>query len=780
MATSKNKFNLIKRLERTSVGEIPLSEILVKIGLILSLIIVIPLMFPTGRSFKYSDLTEGSIANKKVIAPFPFTVLKTDEEYSKEKAEAKNKIPYYFAHNDKINRTQMRNMENLITYLSRTAKALTSSPTTNQNISNQDSMPADSLSLQNIQIQIRNEYKLFLREVDLANILKTFRSVQNSTLGKKLLTNFRSLNSLQYINLRKSEILNKKIILLKKGVEEDALISDFTDASEILQILNSKLSGIENSESIIRFINRLLQPNIEYMKELTERRRAEAVAAVSPGKDLVYENERIVDANERITKDIYQKLFSLETEIAKRSEEEGDVRNILSYLGRYLLTGLILLLYVIYLLANRRKIYRDNKKLLLITVLILLQVGIGALIVGPLGWPSYVIPTTISSMLLGILFDPGIGFVGTVVIGLLLAGIIGFDYSFVVLTMFVGLVAIYSVTNIRTRNQIFKAILYILSAYIIVVFTMGTLRYQELQEIGQIFIYYLLPTAVLSPFITYMMLGVFERLFDITTDVTLLELSDLNHPLLKDLSVKAPGTFHHSIIVGNLSESAALTIGANSLLTRVGSYYHDIGKMEKPEYFVENQKDKRNKHKDLAPNMSAIILSSHVKNGLDMAEKFRLPKLIRDFIPEHHGKNLMSYFYNKAKEENNPKDINEADYRYPGPSPKSKETAIVMLADTVEAATRTLSNPSAGRLRKQVEELVEQRFLEGELDDSDLTMRDLKGIIDGFMSVLLGIFHQRIEYPKAEDNKKSNNQNGVKKEKPVKVVSNEDSGTQQN
>ena len=178
--------------------------------------------------------------------------------------------------------------------------------------------------------------------------------------------------------------------------------------------------------------------------------------------------------------------------------------------------------------------------------------------------------------------------------------------------------------------------------------------------------------------------------------------------------------------------------------------------------------------------MSALILSSHVKNGLEMAEKFKLPKLIRDFIPEHHGKNLMSYFYNKAKEGSNTKDVREADYRYPGPSPKSKETAIVMLADTVEAATRTLSNPSAGRLRKQVEELVEQRFLEGELDDSDLTMRDLKGIIDGFMSVLLGIFHQRIEYPKTDETKKSVPKNIPKKEKPVKMVNNENSGAQQN
>jgi putative nucleotidyltransferase with HDIG domain len=734
-------------------------------------------MFPSGRSFKYSDLAEGSIANKKVIAPFTFSVLKTEEELTKERDEAVDKVPYYFTRNDTINLVQIQNMKSLIDYISKTAKNNPSLPKDLPVESDQDSTSTDSLSLQFVQYQIRNQYNLFLREDDLIKILNQFRTEKSQILSEKLNSDFRSVSSIQYINLRKGEIHNSKIFLVTKGIEEDASISSFSDGSEVLQKINAKLSSLEHSESYVRIFNRLLIPNVQYMAELTDRRRREAKASVSPGKDVIYENERIVDANERITKDIYQKLLSLESAIAERSEEEGDSRNILSYLGRYLLSGLILLLYVIYLWANRRKIYRDNKKLLLITVIIFLQVGAGALIVGPLGWPSYVIPTTISSMLLGILFDPGIGFVGTVVIGLLLAGITGFDYSFAVMTMFVGLVAIYSVIKIRTRNQIFKAILYILSAYIIVVFTMGTLRYQELEEIGQIFVYYVLPNAVLSPFITYMMLGVFERLFDITTDVTLLELSDLNHPLLKDLSVKAPGTFHHSIIVGNLSESAAITIGANSLLARVGSYYHDIGKMEKPEYFVENQKDKNNKHEGLAPNMSAIILSSHVKNGLELAEKYKLPKLIRDFIPEHHGKNLMSYFYNKAKEDGDPKDLNEADYRYPGPSPKSKETAIVMLADTVEAATRTLSNPSAGRLRKQVEELVEQRFLEGELDDSDLTMRDLKGIIDGFMSVLLGIFHQRIEYPKSEESKKSTSQNGAKKEKPVKVVNNEDSGT---
>jgi putative nucleotidyltransferase with HDIG domain len=440
--------------------------------------------------------------------------------------------------------------------------------------------------------------------------------------------------------------------------------------------------------------------------------------------------------------------------------------------AKYLLTALVLFIFVLYLPANRPLIFADNKKLLLLTILIVIQIAIGAIVVNTLGWSSYLIPTTISSMLLGILFDAGMGFISTVIIGLLLGGITGFEYSFILLTIFVGIVSIYSVTHIRTRNHIFRAILHIVLAYSIAVIAFGFLRYETFEEMGQVLLYYILPNAILSPFITYMTLGLFERAFDITTDITLLELSDLNHPLLKELAVKAPGTFHHSIVVGNLAESAAKVIGANSLLARVGSYYHDVGKMEKPEYFVENEQGGKNKHEALAPNMSAIILSSHVKAGLEMAEAYNLPKLIRDFIPEHHGRNLMSFFYNKAKQQKEKNDINIDDYRYPGPSPQSKETAIVMLADTVEAATKTLKNPTASRLRKMVEELIEKRFLEGELDRSDLTMRDLKGIIDGFMSVLSGIYHKRIEYPGGDDEKKKDVKNGTKKDTVESVETN--------
>ena len=235
-----------------------------------------------------------------------------------------------------------------------------------------------------------------------------------------------------------------------------------------------------------------------------------------------------------------------------------------------------------------------------------------------------------------------------------------------------------------------------------------------------------------------------------TTDPSLLVLSDLNKPLLRKLAMRAPGTYHHSILVGSLSEAAAEAIGANSLLTRVGAYYHDIGKMDKPEYFVENQKGGKNPHDKLSPSMSYLIIVSHVKRGLEIAQEHKLPKEIQAFIAEHHGTNLISYFYNKALEKVDAAEISETDFRYPGPKPQSKETGIVMLADTVEAASRTLKDPSVSRLRGMVNSIIDDRFKNCELDESPLTLRELTLIQEAFVQILTGIFHGRIEYPKQE------------------------------
>ena len=247
---------------------------------------------------------------------------------------------------------------------------------------------------------------------------------------------------------------------------------------------------------------------------------------------------------------------------------------------------------------------------------------------------------------------------------------------------------------------------------------------------------------------------IFEYIFRVLTDISLLELSDFNHPLLRRLILEAPGTYQHSLVVANLSESAAEAIGANALLARVGAYYHDIGKLLKPDYFVENLVNYRDVHKNLKPSMSKLIIFNHVKEGAELAKKHHLNSNIVDFIFQHHGKTLVYYFYQRAKELE-PEGKHEEEYRYPGPKPQSKEIAIVALADTIEALSRTLDEPTPSRIEEMVREVVKKRFMEGELDDCSLTLRDLESITKSFIRVLNAMFHTRVNYPKDDSREKS-------------------------
>lgn len=722
-------------------------SLFIKFGYLFILIIFIPLLFPSGRSFKYTDLKVGTVVTKKVIAPFTFSVLKTDEELAKDRAAAISDVAWYFTYNDSIGLRETTRLKNFLAFcdsVNRGTKQI-----------KPKKAETDSVELQQpdqLAQYVLRKYYLPLTTDKLNELIALSGDKELRAVKRSMVSHLSRIYRKQLINVDKSEIKNGKIIIISSGVEEDAKLEQVVGPKEYAAVLDSEFPQTEKNAVYHDLLGKFVHANTLFNSQMTEERRQQAIAEVPLAKDLVYENERIIDANERVTDAIYQKLRSLEVAQAENSSAGDNVRNFMADVGKFLLTALILALMYIFLMVNRPAIFSDSRKVLLIMLIIFLQVSLGMLMVGQIGWSAYVIPTTIGSMLFGILFDAGIGYIGTAVTALLLGGILGFDYAFTLMAFFVGVIAIYSVAEIRNRNQIFKAILYIGSGYAIVLTAIGSLRYEAFDDTARLFIYFVLPNAILSPFITYMALGLFERLFDITTDVTLLELSDMNNPLLKRLASEAPGTFHHSIIVGNLAESAAKAIGANSLLARVGSYYHDIGKMTKAEYFIENQKGGTNRHETLTPSMSALVLSAHVKNGLEMAEKHGLPKRVSDFIPEHHGTNLMSYFWSKAKEQDDG-ELSESDFRYPGPKPQSRETAIVMMADTIEAATRTLKNPSPGRMRKMVEELVQKRYLEGELDDCNLTMRDLKGIIEGFMSVLTGIYHDRIEYPEEEKKK---------------------------
>ena len=258
------------------------------------------------------------------------------------------------------------------------------------------------------------------------------------------------------------------------------------------------------------------------------------------------------------------------------------------------------------------------------------------------------------------------------------------------------------------------------------------------------------------------LLPLLENIFGIATNISLLELSDLEHPLLKRLILEAPGTYHHSLIVGNLSEAAAERIGANALLARIGSYYHDIGKLANSEYFMENQKN-GGKHSNITPSISKMMIMSHIKEGVMLAKKYRLKPSIIDFITTHHGTSLVYYFYRKALEDiQEPSQIQEEGFRYPGPKPNSKETAIVLLADSVEAASRAINDPQAPRIEDVVHKIINNKFIDGQLDDCDLTLRDLEKIASVFIHMLSGIYHDRIKYPEASREESNHKKNHIK------------------
>ena len=356
----------------------------------------------------------------------------------------------------------------------------------------------------------------------------------------------------------------------------------------------------------------------------------------------------------------------------------------------------------------------------------------------------FMVPVALSAMLATVLFDAEVGLALTFMISFFTGAVLS-NFQITLVSALCGAVAVYSVRKVRYRSQFYRSMIYLPLSYAVVIATTDVLRFLPYNQVVDDMLPGIL-VGFASPVLTMGLLRIFESLFGITTDMTLLELSDLNLPLLKELSTRAPGTYSHSIIVANLSEAAAEAIGENPLLARVGSYYHDIGKMLKPQYFVENQNvTGRNAHDRLTPRMSALVIASHVKDGLELAEEHGLPAVVRDLIPQHQGTTMIKYFYTRAVEMGN--EVRKDDFRYPGPKPQTKIAGIIMLADSVEAASRTLRERNPNRIRGLARTIIQEKFTDLELSECDLTFRDLSLIEGSFVTALMGAVHPRVEYP---------------------------------
>lgn len=364
------------------------------------------------------------------------------------------------------------------------------------------------------------------------------------------------------------------------------------------------------------------------------------------------------------------------------------------------------------------------------------------------GWSKFYIPFCAIPILTTLLFNRlELSLLMTLAISIVTASITGNHLHLGVLFFVSGLISSILVLNARRRMTIIRAgfLAGILQAMLLFFIDIFWVVPKEVYYFSYATLFF---NGLASSIIAIGVLPLFEYLFNTITNISLLELADFNHPLLQRMILEAPGTYHHSLIVGNLSEAACGAIGANALLARIGAYYHDIGKLEKPEYFSENQNIFASKHDTLTPSMSKLVITSHTKDGVELAKKYKLNQSIINFIRQHHGKSLVYFFYRRALESlEEDQDIKEEGFRYPGPKPDSKETAVVMLADSVEAATRALKEPSPSKISEVVHKIINNKFIDGQLDECELTLKDLEKIAAVFIRLLGGIYHSRINYP---------------------------------
>jgi len=701
-------------------------------------VVLIALMFPKGESIE-SKVSVGSIwIHSDLIAQFTFPVLKDPKVYKKELKTAEESVyPVFLKKEGRI----LMIMDSLKRYDGFVLKIIDSV----LNVDSLQNLNPTFLTTQSfITLENMRKYDQFMLPSKTIPVKIFFTKVRDI---------LRNIYKKGIINKPPEKELKDSISIRVGNVDRIIPIKDMLNVEEAKQKVQNEIIQLGyplNVDSLmVEYTTHFIVPDILYSRDLTQQEINHAKILVSKYSGIVNKNERIIAKHDRITKETKLKIESYKI---SKGEKLGSDSYYLQFLGKILHIAFLLSLLTIYLFLFRKKIYNDNLKIIILSInfiflsfitFLINQVSINAPI-------QFLIFIPASVMLLTIIFDSRVGFYCTVIIVLITGALRGNDYTFAVMNLFAGALSVYSVRDIKNRSQIFRSFLFILIGYIVVILAFGLERFATPESI-------LIETsfagfnALISPALTYGLLIFFEKLFKITTDLTLLELSNFDRPLLKELARRAPGTFNHSMTVGTLAETAAENIGANTMLARVGPYYHDIGKTITPQNFVENQLNNQNIHENLTPEESVNLIIKHVKDGIILAEENDLPQEIIDFIPMHHGTTTISFFYEKAKKLYGDEKVDINDYKYPGPKPNTKETAIVMLADGCESAVRSIEDADPVKVKNVIDKVIQSRIDGGQLDDSPITFSDISKIKKTFVGILLGQHHKRIRYPKQDE-----------------------------
>lgn len=481
---------------------------------------------------------------------------------------------------------------------------------------------------------------------------------------------------------------------------------------------------------------KLINYNSFYDKNKTEALKNDAINKTPPV--LIKKDQIIVMEGEQVTKEKYELLKSLGL-LNNNDKSEWYI-----YISLGILIALVLFIEHFYIYKYQKNVYDNFRKLILLNLITCISLVLtkSLSMVSP-----YLIPLAFAPLIITLLINSKLSLTISLINIIFISSAVNFNIEITLIAILNVIVGALIIKKFQQRNDLLYSCLYIAIINLIATFSISFLLSNNLKDVLTQSAFSILGSG-LSGVLTIGLLPFFESIFDIVTTIKLLELSNPNNALLKKLLIEAPGTYHHSILVANLAELAAEEIGGNPVLARVSSYYHDVGKIKRPYFFKENQLAGENPHDKITPNLSSLIITSHVKDGIELAKDYKLPKIIQDIILQHHGTSLVKYFYITAKNNSEkPEEILEEDYRYSGPIPQSKEAGIIMLADNVEAAVRSIKEPNQNKIETMVNNIIKNVLMEGALDECDLTLKDITKIKTTFVKSLIGIYHQRIEYP---------------------------------
>lgn len=674
-------------------------ELIFKVLLFSVSIILVVLLLPKEGKFKYEFQKNKPWVHEDLLAPFDFAINKSKEEIATEKIQIQQNQILYFNSNEKVKDKVIIDLKNWV----------------NQNENN-------SLNGKDKEIIIQQGIK-YLNEIYAVGVIEIIDELEDKDKNYTIV--------LMGADKVGEEVEMGDLYTIKSAY--DFVANDLK--KQKLKNANFLLSGIEN----------FIQQNIKFNKELTQKDLENEFNNISLVKGGVYENEKIISTGELVLEDKYAVLQSLKIEYESKLGTSN--QSLWIILGQLIIVILLFYAISIFLKNVNAKVFNDNMDIGFLFIIVVSFVAITVLILNFKEISVYVIPYCIIPLLIRTFFGNRLALFTFIITILLISFIVPNSFEFIILESITGIITIFTVLNVNKRSELFYT-----SFIIFIVFSLSYLGLSLLQE-GNI------NTIVWSKFgwfamaagftiITYPLIYLFEKTFGYISDVTLLELSDTNNSLLRELNLKAPGTFQHSLQVSNLAEEAIREIGGNPLLVRAGALYHDIGKMFAPAYFIENQTAGINPHDELSFEESADIIINHVIKGIEIAKANKIPEHIIDFIRTHHGTTKTQYFLRMSKNENPEIDINADLFQYPGPIPFSKETAVLMMADSVEAASRSLKLYNTDSISQLVENIITSQVNENQYINTDITFNDIATIKNLFIKKMLNIYHVRIEYPK--------------------------------